>query len=858
MPIMYIIPLMDNAIFDKISPYISLGMLTVFAVFLVLGMLFGLFRGVKRAGIRLGLLVVMLIVAFFVTPFIVKALLGTNIAIMGKTPAQYADELSDQLVVWLQENWGDYVVPFQDYIKDYASGIVLAGLNLVLFFVMYIVVKLLSWVIYAIVARFAAPKRDRDGNKIKKHAGWGLAVGALQGVFLFVFFMLPVNGVIGVVNQAAVYQAMQTDEEQTATQTAAVTESDSTDNNSQIDVDALIEKFSGPLQVYSNVMKYSGLQALSSKAFEYQLTVRVENGEDINLVHDINSGLELAMDAKSFGKVLSKLQNVYQDGKIDLTTLNATDYCIMRNFLNKAFDLQVLNVANTLLADMDKILNTPFGSDETLLDGTDIYENSIYGLLIKSVTTEREIAYELKAGETVAPTNYAQFAKGVRAVVNYVGERRLNLVRDDLINVIDFVESLSTYEVKYTGLSTPASVAVLLANNSNGVQGYLDLSTAKLTQTYGDYAQGTPVINVLGDRLSKFELVKMLGLADVENLLVYNKAMDNMLNDQVDLKALVDDLIPMFLGENAFTHEIDGAKVQGNWERLGSVLLDVAGVLRDYVTIMDDLDAIKADLIANAEAKGKTMDATTAQARAILQYMANLAISKEYFVAHPDEFDATEYDDAVKYQKIDNLVNASYRLVNEFEPVKTFLISQLETMKTGDEGAYIQMLIDMLNQEKSEWESTMRNIVNAADIINNSALGDLIEEFQDLGSGNVKDLTDKLVDSITKLDADDVANMLTDLMDIPEVNDTVQDALTSILDSAAKDEDTLEELFGDEYTTVKADIKRLQKTISDMNDSTLTEEEQSAAKASLQTDVAALWEAVQQYLITNTDETAGV
>ena len=358
---MCIILAMDNSIFEQISPYISLGMLSVFAVFLVIGMLFGLGRGAKRAGIRFGLWMSLLIIVFFVTPFIVKGLLGSGIVVAGKTPSQHADYFSDQLVVWLQENFGDYVMPFQDYIKDYAYGIVLAGLNLVMFFVLYFVVKFISWIIYAIVVHFAAPKRDHDGNKIKRYRGWGLLVGAVQAVILFVFFMLPINGVIGVVNNAAVYAAQaeaneNANSEQGTTQTAVVSgghHAGETDSDDSADVGALLQKFNGPLTVYNNVIKYSGIQALSNKAFEYQLTVRVENGNGINLVHDINSGLELVTDAKVF----TKLQDVYQDGKIDLSGLTEKDYATMRKFVNKAFDLQILDIANTILADMDDLFS---------------------------------------------------------------------------------------------------------------------------------------------------------------------------------------------------------------------------------------------------------------------------------------------------------------------------------------------------------------------------------------------------------------------------------------------------------------------------------------------------------------------
>ena len=844
---------MADSIFDKISPFLSFGMLTVFAVFVILGMLFGLGRGAKRASIRLVILVGLLIVAFFLTPLISQVLLKSNIDVAGRTPAQSVDEVSDAIVKYLQENFGDYVKPFENYIKDYAVGIVLALVNLVLFLVLYFFVKIFSWSIYAIIARFAAPKRDSEGNKLKRHRGWGLLVGAVQGVLLFVIFLFPVNGVVAMVNQAAVYEAQQANESQSSTQPAATTGSNNR-NDSQFDnISAMLEKFNAPMKGYNNFMKYSGLEFLSKKALEYQLTVRVENGENINLVHDINSGFELVVDAKAVSKVMNKFQNAYQDGKLDLTELTESDYRVLRQFLNKAFDLEVLNVANNILVDMEKILSEPYNNDLTKLAGTDIYENSIYGLIIKSATTEREIPYTLQAGETVAPTNYAQFAKGLRAAVNYVSARKLNLVRDDLINIIDLIESWNVYEITYEGV-TKTTLTQALAQGGLGAKDYLDLGTARLTKSYGDYTQGTPLINVLGTRLTQFSFVQLISQNDFDNLLLYSKALNNSLSNDEKLKTMVTDLVPMFFGENALTRTVaGGVKVQGNWERLGSVILDVAHVLRDYVTIVDDINAIKADMVEN-----KHMDPNIAQARAVLQYMADLAISKDYFEAHSEEFTATTYNDDVKFQKIDELTNALYRVVNEFPPVKTYLISQLETMKTGEEGDYIQMLIDMLNKEKSEWKSTLVSIVNVADVINNSVLGDLLDQFQNLTEGDsIDNLAEKFFDAVEKVDAGDVGKMLTDLMDIPEVSDTVQDALNEIL-TEVNTEEKLKEVFGEDadITGVQQDIGDLQQTLNDLKANNLTDEQKETLKQNLQTNVGNLWDVVN-HLMAESNESAG-
>ncbi len=860
---------MDNVILNQILPFLSFGMMVVFAVFLVFGMLFGLGRGAKRSVIRLITFVGLLLVAFFVTPYIANWVLELNVQIYGQTPREIVTDLSNRLVQFLQENLGDYIVPFQDYIKEYALSIVFAGLNLVLFFALYLIVKPVSWIIYSIIVHFAAPKCDRDGKRLPKYAGWGLLVGALQGVMLFVIFMFPFNGVIGVVNQAAAYQNAQNQNEHHIVTAAAghYIDSDDFDFNG-VKIGEFLNQVDQPLQMYNNFMKYSGLQYLSNKAFEYQLTIRVKDAEDINLVHDLNSGFELFVDVQDVMRVVEKVQNAYDNGRLDLTSLTENDYQVLRKFVNKAFDLQILNVANELLGDMDKIFATPFNNDLTKLEGTDVYANSLYGVLIKQATTNRTFNYTLEPGE-VAPTNYAQFAKGLQTTIQYISHQKLNLVRDDIINVIDFVEALGAYQIKYDGDGLPADKSTTLvaavAQGNLGVKDYFDLVTAKLVHPYGKYPSGTLLINVLGERLKNFSAVRMLGLKDFDNLLLYNKAMDHTFDNDQKMKTLVNDLITMFFGENAFDHQdAHGDKIDGNWEKLGRDLVDVAQVLRNYVTIIDDINNIQAELIRD----GKAEEGPTAQPKALLEYLSRLVISQTEYEAGQDTiYEGMLYDD-VKFQKVDELAEALFKIVNDFQPVKTFIVSKLDDMQVGDMSTYVQTLTTMLNQnELADWQSTLHSVVNLAKLINQSPLADLLTNFE--GATNMDALNaEDFMDVITEMDASDVSNALSNIMAVPEIGDMVQETLTNVL-GQLEDQDSEEmkqsieqyllEHRDDGVTiddhaveAIQTQITVLQGVLNQFDAATydtLSEEEQTALKETeLPNEIGELWRVVQGIL----------
>ncbi len=859
-----------NEVIDFIAPYLSLIMLGILGIFVVVNMLIGMGRGAKRAGLHLVIFVGLLVVAFLVTPFIVNAVLGIEFQIAGKTPRQYVDYYSDEMVKFLQQQFGDYVVPFQDYIKEYALGIVIALLNVVIFFALYFLVKIVAWVIYAIVAHFAAPKRNSEGKKNPKYAGWGLVLGALQGVCLFVIFLVPLNGVLSVVNHAYTYQAMQTANSQVTTQSMGAGYYDDLDldinfNFDMGDVDFIAtgKKINDSLSLYYNVMNSTGLQFLSDKAFEYQLTVRVENAEDINLLHDVNSGLELMIDSKSFAQVLSKLKNVYANGEVDLTSLTAQDYAVLRQFINKAFDLEILQVADRLLADMNEIFSTPFNDNETKLNGTDIYEHSLYGMLVKASTTERNIAYTPVAGEPT-PTNYAQYAKGLHAVVNYVADQKLNLLRNDLINIIDLVEALNSndYSVNYAGATQPTTFAAALAENHD-IKGYLDLASAKLQNNCGKYHAGDYFVNILGDRLKDFSLVKMIGLTDFENLVVYNKIMDDKFTDNDALKDMVDGLIPMFLGKNAFNHyDAVNGNVQGNWEKLSATMLDVAHVLSNYVTIIDDINRYKAEFSSENE--------TTAQAKALLKYLSELVIKEEDYDASAT---GVPYSKDVKFQKVDELVNALYELTSGFTPIKDFIVRQLRNMQgnNGEISTYMQNLIDMFDQDGTDeeiieaWENTVRSIVNVAHIINDSPLSNLMDAVQ--GSGNIE--TVDFLEVVQDMGKDEITDMLDSVMSVPEISNTVQDALTNIFsqvteqvndqsspEAAQASKEALQEYFGEEVTeaqieTVQGQISAVQDVLDQLNADNfgdLDAADQQEIKDNLSDKLGDLWENVQELL----------
>ena len=740
-----------------ILKYASVAMLGVLGGFVLFGIITGMMRGFKRSLLRFVLYVGLLVAVFLLTPVVTNALLDIGVNIMGRTPRGWVNFAGDKLVDFLRDEFGNYVAPFGSYLTEFALGLVLAVVNMIIFFAMYFVLKFVSWIIYSIVAHFWAPKKDRHGKKYPKHVWGGLLVGALQGVALFLFFMLPVNGLLGVVHQAVEYRAENT-------QTVSVQSVQSDQENDKTNFEEVLSDVDQALGLYNNVLRYTGLKFLSDKAFEYQLTVPVEGAGSVNLVHDINSAWELYIDAKALKPVVDKIAEMCDTR--DLTLLNTNDYELLRKVTNKVFDLEILKLADWLLADLDEILSTPFDEDNlTYLDGTQIYANSIYGTLVEQGTTERVVEAEVN--------NYQEFADSISAMVNFVADQKLNLIRNDILTVIDLFQGLNTYQIRFDG--EIKTVAEVISQDNLDWRDYLNLVSARLVVTHGDATVGTPVLNVLGADLQKFSMVKMLGLPKVDNLIVYSNFLDSTLDGNESIQDLVYGMSKLFLGEHAFNH----SGVQGNWNKLGDVLLDLADVINENSELVTDLT----DLFNESE-----MDA-----QAMIGVIGKLIITQEYYDAHLSEFNGKAYDE-VKYQKVDALLDGVYDAINAFKPVNEFLTTKLEDMNSDEDNELLNMLTDLMSAEREVWYDKFHGLVSAANLMNNKVVTDLMDKLGD-GEGEIsaEDIAQVFDVINNEMDGDMVTEIIDTVVNLPEVGATMKDSVTDALDKV--DNDMLVEIF---------------------------------------------------------------
>lgn len=745
-----------------------LGLLGLLGIFLIFGMFFGLIRGLKRSSIRLATVLVALLLAFLLTPVIGRALTSINIPINGKTPSEWMDMLANQI----GEN-AFYLESVMPHLQDFLVAAALAVVNLVLFLVLYIVVKILSWIVYAILAPICAPKKDKDGKRYKKHAWFGLLVGAVQGLVLFFFFMIPVNGLIGVAGQVAGYQALGGVKLTPADQTVATAAMD--EDESGMDMVQTVKDVDDALGTYKLVLRYSGMEWLSKQALAYQTTIRVKGAKGMCLSKDLATGLELFADVQAMRPTIDRLNRAYEDAgdmATALAVLDENDYTALRYLVDKFFSLEVLRFGDVLLDNLDQILAKDF--------------------------------YPMLADNYAAEGYQDEFIDGVSAMVQYLAQTKLGVLHDDLLAMLKTMQTWYGTEVTLTDHETEDTVTMplpmALARQNLTTADYLDIFLSPV-------GEDDTALGVVVDSIFDLQLFKLISQPKAENVVLYGNFMDNLTAMDEQYPGFSDfarTFVASFMGTKAAMGPTENP---GTWQKLRNLSVNVLAVLRDHIDIAAELNRITEELRAE---QPDDADESMLMPQAIMTYLSGLLGKGDNIT------------DDEKYAKIDRLAVALHQLIFTFDGVADFASAQVAHMNLGEIGNILTPLFES-SADEGKWKTAFRSIVNMADLLSKSqAIFDsvLSTDFSDPDS--VKDLLEQLVGTDGTdglLNAKDVADVVFDLLQSEQIQETVDQFLDNLGDSLresfAGDDamnevlDKLDEALGDLQNMEKAELEDL-------------------------------------------------
>ncbi|MCL2846215.1 MAG: hypothetical protein FWE38_00830 [Firmicutes bacterium] len=344
---------------------VALGLLGLFLLAVAFGLLWGTIRGFKRSLIRLGTIVVAGVLALFLSPVVARMLVGISLPIGEDGESQTIDDTINNM----RDDNEVLDSMFTNFtgISDFASALPVAIISLVTFIIMFIALRFLTWIVYAILARVFAPRRVRESRgrtrngaqrvqatRIPPRRGLGALVGVVQGLVVFFFIMIPINGLLSIVDEIDSYVPP----EQYRTVSAAYLRENvflNEDVNNMAGVYELVADFNADVNdsIYGTIIRFTGIRALSGPMFGYLTTVRMPNSDNISLRRDAVEAISLHRDLLTILRFMpdevdrTNGNGTYEDedepfggafGEM-LKDLPAEYFGLMRFMVRKLFDL---------------------------------------------------------------------------------------------------------------------------------------------------------------------------------------------------------------------------------------------------------------------------------------------------------------------------------------------------------------------------------------------------------------------------------------------------------------------------------------------------------------------------------------
>ena len=182
--------------FMNIGSIVSLVSYALFFGVILIAFFIGFWRGAKRSAIHFGISLALVIISYFVTPPITQAILKISISSGGstKTLSELGIELisKSEAIRSAMEN--------SAALRALVESLPAMVLNIVVFLVVYAIVRLLGYIIFKIVERFTVKsKKNEKELGIKRHRLGGGAIGLAEGLVFFILAIAPLNSIVGFV-----------------------------------------------------------------------------------------------------------------------------------------------------------------------------------------------------------------------------------------------------------------------------------------------------------------------------------------------------------------------------------------------------------------------------------------------------------------------------------------------------------------------------------------------------------------------------------------------------------------------------------------------------------------------------------
>ncbi len=181
----------------------SIGGIVTLVSYLLLGIILicSFFIGYKRRLIRgvinFAISVTLVIVAYLITPAISKAVLGISVSVDGTSKPL------SQLIIDMVSSIGDLktAVESSSALQAFLEAVPMIVVNVVVFFVMYGIMRLLGYIVYKIIDVTCLKKREQKPTYNAKRDKWlGAGFGVIKGLVFTILAFAPLTALTGMLD----------------------------------------------------------------------------------------------------------------------------------------------------------------------------------------------------------------------------------------------------------------------------------------------------------------------------------------------------------------------------------------------------------------------------------------------------------------------------------------------------------------------------------------------------------------------------------------------------------------------------------------------------------------------------------
>lgn len=597
---------------------ISATIASVALVFLILGFVVGWVRGYQKSLTRFIIVLVVAVVAFFITPVITEAVLDFNLAKYGvEVNGQVVATVEDYLIAQISQV-GEIAELMESSatLRAFVTALPAMLVNVVLFTVLFFLLKWISMLIYWIFAGIFFNKKKLEGKSKVKLVGAG--VGTLQALIALAILLVPLFGFANIINtvQNEFDQANSTSTAVVANAAAVSDTAPSENENEDIQIEETVNEVSTYVGAFENtwvVKVYSafGIDKLSVSVFN-ELSKQEVNNVTTNLTTELSA----------VAKILPYAQNLLNGGsEINTEFVNNVDRIIDSAFSSPVLENIVSEVISSASAkwangetflglEMPKIENNE-GINNVISNVFNSLQNSTVATIrtdtdaivsVLRILTEDDIISAMNSGNTSDILN-ALSNENKNTISDLVGAMLVsNTLKDvlpDILNVgLDYVYEALEIEVP-AGQESSYKITVSADEvNWNTETAKIQTILGNIARVYADYDINYVQANQGKPESEQVSLIEVIDFAKI------GQALDSMKTSQLfdgPSQKIFESLLDNEMLSGIIDEDIRN-NLKDNWSKINmeATFTSLNEMVNLAIKLSDTTQSVTKDDIANA------------------------------------------------------------------------------------------------------------------------------------------------------------------------------------------------------------------------------------------------------------------